>query len=118
MDSDDPRHVIHRTERIVWAVGWRQAEEHALTQLAGTSGLACARLDPRSGAIQLVTYDAKHLGHVRWGKTAGPGGGWIAVRKDSGSLIGRFSTAQAAAEGLARACGIQMPEQADDGPRC
>jgi hypothetical protein len=111
MDSDDPLDVIHRAERIVWVAGWRQAEERALTQLARTSGLGWARLDPRSEVIQLVTYDGEHLGHVRRDNTARPRGAWVAVRKDSGSTIGRFPTAQAGAEGLARACGIQMSEQ-------
>ncbi len=37
----------------------------ALTCLASTRGLRWAPLDPRSGVIQLVTYDGEHLGHVR-----------------------------------------------------
>jgi hypothetical protein len=103
--------ALSHAERIVWVTGWRQAEERALSQLAGTSGLACARLDPRSEVIQLVTYDGEHLGHVRRDGTGGPEGAWVAVRKDSGSPIGRFGSALTGAEGIARACGIQMPEQ-------
>jgi hypothetical protein len=63
--EDDALEVIRQAERIVRAAGWHLQEQSVLSELAGTRGLACARLEPRSDAIQLVTYDGEHLGHVR-----------------------------------------------------
>lgn len=83
-----------------------------LRQLAGTRGLAFARLEPRSEVIQLVAYDGEHLGHVRRDDPPGKEAAWVAVRKDQACPVGRYRSALAAAEGLARACGIQMSEQA------
>ena len=54
MSDDDMLQVISEAERIVWAAGWRLQEQLALERLAGTRGLACARLELRSSAIQLV----------------------------------------------------------------
>ena len=71
--DDDAAEVIHQAERIVWAAGWHLQEQSVLRQLAGTRGLACGRLEPRSDAIQLVTYDGEHLGHVRRDGSRGPG---------------------------------------------
>jgi hypothetical protein len=71
MDYDDALEVIRQAERIVWAAGWHLQEDAVLLLLAGTRGLARARLELGSEAIQLVTYDGEHLGHVR---REGPGG--------------------------------------------
>ena len=49
MSDDDMLQVIREAERIVWAAGWHLQEQLALERLAGTRGLACARLEPRSG---------------------------------------------------------------------
>lgn len=65
MSDNDALEVIHRAERIIWTASWRLREEHVVAQLAGTRGLACGRLEPRSDVIQLVTYDGEHLGHIR-----------------------------------------------------
>jgi len=75
-----------------------------LRQLAGTRGLACARLESRSDAIQLVTYDGEHLGHVRREGSSGLGERWVAVLNQA-RRVGTFGSADAAAAALARACG-------------
>jgi hypothetical protein len=105
MDNDDGVEVIRQAERIVWAAGWHLQEQEALRQLAGTRGLACARLEPRSDVIQLVTYDGEHLGHVRREGPAGPDERWVAVLKQQARHVGTYGSAAAAASALARACG-------------
>jgi len=86
----------------VMALWW---EELALEQLAARPGLARAPLVPGSEAIQLVTYDGEHLGHVRREAPSGSGGCWVAVAVVQARLCGRYASADAAARGLARACG-------------
>jgi len=105
MDNDDGLEVIRQAERIVWAAGWHLQEQEALRQLAGTRGLACARLEPRSDVIQLVTYDGEHLGHVRREGPAGPDERWVAVLKQQARQVGTYGSAAAAAAALAQACG-------------
>jgi len=103
--SMDPLEAVREAERIVWAAGWHFQEEAVLRQLAGTKGLARARLEARSDVIQLVAYDGEHLGHVR--RESGPGQAkqWVAVLKDRPRRVGVYPTADAAAEALAAACG-------------
>jgi hypothetical protein len=103
--DDDACEVIHQAERIVWSAGWRLQEDRALRQLADTRGLACARLEPRSDVIQLVTYDGEHLGHVRREGLHGRDERWVAVRKDQARQVGSYDSAEAAAVALAHACG-------------
>jgi hypothetical protein len=105
MGDDDALEVIGQAERVVRAAGWHLQEQSALQQLAGTRGLACARLEPRSCVIQLVTYDGEHLGHVRRDGPAGPDEQWVAVLKDQSRQVGTYSSAGAAAAALAQACG-------------
>ena len=106
MNGDDNAvEVIHQAERIVWAAGWHLQEQSVLQRLARTRGLACARLEPRSDAIQLVTYDGEHLGHVRRDGPRGPEQRWVAVLKDQAQQIGIYGSAAAAAMALAQACG-------------
>lgn len=105
MDDDDGAEVIRRAERIVWAAGWHLQEDSVLDQMASTHGLWCARLEPRSDAIQLVTYDGEHLGHVRREGPAGPDERWIAVLRQDARQIGAYESAGAGAAALARACG-------------
>jgi hypothetical protein len=105
MDDDDALEVIRQAERIVWAAGWHLQEQDVLRQLAGTRGLACARLEPRSEVIQLVTYDGEHLGHVRREGPAGPDERWVAVLKQQARQVGTYGSAAAAAAALAQACG-------------
>jgi hypothetical protein len=97
--------VIRAAERIVWAAGWHLQERSVLEELADTRGLARARLEPRSDAIQLVTYDGEHLGHIRREGLAGPGERWVAVLKQQARQVGTYGSADAAAVALARACG-------------
>lgn len=87
---------------MVLALQW---EELALEQLAVKPGLARAPLVPGSEAIQLVTYDGQHLGHVRRDALSGSGGCWMAVALKQARSCGRYTSAEAAARGLARACG-------------
>ena len=105
MDNDDGLEVIRQAERIVWAAGWHLQEQEALRQLAGTRGLACARLEPRSDVIQLVAYDGEHLGHVRREGPAGPDERWVAVLKQQAQQVGTYGSAAAAAAALAQASG-------------
>ena len=104
MDSDDLQ-VIHQAERIVYAASWHVQEETVLLQLATTCGLACARLEPRSDVIQLVTYDGEHLGHIRRETHSRAGDQWVAVLKDTQRLAGSYDSPLAAAESLAQASG-------------
>jgi hypothetical protein len=96
--------VIRHAERVVWAAGWHLQEQSVLERLAGSRGLARARLEPRSEVIQLVTYDGEHLGHIRREQT-GPHDRWVAVQKNQARRIGTYPTADTAAAALARACG-------------
>lgn len=113
MDDDDALEAIRQAQRIVWAAGWRMQEEDVLRELAGTQGLACARLEPRSDAIQLVAYDGEHLGHVRREGPYGPGERWVAVVKQTAQQIGIYDNARAAAAALAQACG-KRPRKGSD----
>ncbi len=111
MVDDDALEVIRQAERIVWAASWHLQEQTVLEQLAGTRGLARARLELRSDAIQLVAYDGEHLGHVRRDSLGGPGERWVAVPKRGAQQIGAYGSAADAAAALAQACG-KMPKQA------
>jgi hypothetical protein len=113
MHDDDALDAIYQAQRIVWVAGWRLQEQAVLGQLAGTCGLARARLDPRSDVIQLVTYEGEHLGHVRWENPHEPQESWVAVLKDGARQVGSYSTALAAAEALAHACGKEIGKTAD-----
>jgi hypothetical protein len=104
-DALDALDVIWQAERIVWAAGWHLQERDVLEQLAGTQGLARARLEPRSDVIQLVTYDGEHLGHVRREGLAGPDERWVAVLRRDARQVGTYGSAEAASAALARACG-------------
>lgn len=97
--------MIRQAERVVWAAGWHLQEQSALVKLAGTRGLACARLDPRSDVIQLVTYDGEHLGHVRREGPAGPEEHWVAVLRRRALQVGTCASPGAAAAALGLACG-------------
>lgn len=111
MDYDDALEVIRQAERIVWAAGWHLQEQDVLRQLADTRGLARGRLEPRSEAIQLVTYDGEHLGHVRREGPSGSDERWVAVLKQQAWQVGTFGSADAAAAALAHACG-KTPKKA------
>jgi hypothetical protein len=104
MGNDDGAEVIRQAERIVLAAGWHLQEHNVLRQLAGTRGLARARLEPRSEVIQLVAYDGEHLGHVRRERN-GPEDRWVAVQKDQARRVGTYLSADAAAAALAQASG-------------
>jgi hypothetical protein len=108
MSDDDALHVIREAERIVRAAGWDLQEQVVLERLAGTRGLACARLESRSEVIQLVAYDGEHLGHVRRDGPDGPGERWVAVLKDEARQVGTYGSPYAAAEALAQACGKRI----------
>jgi hypothetical protein len=103
--DDNALEVVRRAERIVWAAGWRLQEQSVLEKLADSQGLACARLEPRSDVIQLVTYDGEHLGHVRREGPYGPEEHWVAVLRRDGRQVGTFASAVTAAAALAQACG-------------
>jgi hypothetical protein len=105
MVDDDIYAAVREAKRIVWAAGWHFQEQSVLRQLAGTRGLACARLEPCSDVIQLVTYDGEHLGHVRREGPSGPDGHWVAVLKHQARQVGTYGGAGAAAAALAEACG-------------
>jgi hypothetical protein len=104
VSDDDMLQVIREAERIVRAAGWHLQEQAVLERLAGIRGLACAR----SAAIQLVTYDGEHLGHIRRDSPAGPGERWVAVLKDGARQIGAYGSPVAAAAALAHACGKRI----------
>ena len=108
MSDDDMLQVIREAERIVWAAGWHLQEQVVLERMAGIRGLACARLEPRSASIQLVTYDGEHLGHIRRDGPAGAEERWVAVLKDQGRQVGAYGSPVAAAEALAQACGKRI----------
>ena len=112
MGDDDVLEVIEQAERVVQAASWRLQEEIALGQLAGRRGLALARLEPRSDAIQLVAYDDEHLGHVRREGSRGPDERWVAVLKAQARQVGSYGSAAAAAAAaaLALACGKMTGE--------
>ena len=103
--DDDALEVIRQAERIVWRASWHLQEDRVLEQLANTPGLACAWLEPRSDAIQLVTYDGEHLGHVRRDGPPGSRERWVAVLRHDARQVGAYGSAAAAAAALARACG-------------
>ncbi|MGH3198544.1 MAG: hypothetical protein ACRDOH_00125 [Streptosporangiaceae bacterium] len=105
MSDDDAVEVIRQAERIVWAAGWHLREQDVLRQLAATRGLACARLEPRSDVIQLVTYDGEHIGHVRREGLRGPDERWVAVLRHDARQVGTYGSAGAAAAALAQASG-------------
>ncbi len=107
--DEDAIAVILRAERIIYRAGWRLLEEVALESLARTRGLCRAPLEPRSGVIQLVTYDGQHIGHVRYDHAAAPGREWVAVPQPRARPVGYYRSAQEAAEALARACGKLGP---------
>ena len=110
MADDDALEVIRQAERIVWAASWHLQEQTALEHLAGTCGLARARLEPRSEVIQLITYDGEHLGHVRREGPPGPAERWVAVQKQDARQIGTYPSAADAAAALAEACGKTIGE--------
>jgi len=99
--------AVHDAERIIWVAGWRLAEQRALAGLAGTRGLACGRLEPRSEVIQLVTYDGEHLGHIRR-ESAAPAERWVMVPRERSEAAGHYASAFAAARALAAVCGKEI----------
>jgi hypothetical protein len=105
MNGDDADEVVREAERAVYHTQWRIWEELALEQLAATEGLGRAPLVPGSEVIQLVTWDGEHIGHVRRDTTQPGGGCWVAVALGQPRLCGRYDSAEAAALGVARACG-------------
>jgi len=105
MGDEEIYAAVREAERIVWAAGWHIQEQTVLQQLAGTRGLACARLEPRSDVIQLVSYDGEHLGHVRRQGPSGPDEQWVAVLRHQARQVGTYGSAGAAAAALAQACG-------------
>ena len=105
MNGDDALEVTRQAERTVYHAQWRIWEELTLEQLACTRGLAHAPLVPGSDAIQLVTYDGEHLGHVRREGPAGPDERWVAVMKQQARQVGTYGSAAAAAAAVAQACG-------------
>jgi hypothetical protein len=106
MNGDDAVEAVRAAERTAYHTQWRIWEELALEQLARSRGLARLPLVPGSEVIQLVSCDGVHLGHVRR-----DGEYWVAVTVRAARPCGRYGSAEAAARGLARACGK------DDGPR-
>jgi len=102
MNGDDAVEAV----RTAYHTQWRIWEELALEQLARSQGLARLPLVPGSEVIQLVSCDGVHLGHVRR-----DGEYWVAVTVRAARPCGRYGSAEAAARGLARACGK------DDRPR-
>jgi hypothetical protein len=105
MNGDDTDEVVLEAERTVYHAQWRIWEELALEHLACTRGLARAPLVPVSEVIQLVTWDGKHLGHVRRDGHSPPGECWVAVPVRRAQPCGRYPSAEAAARALARECG-------------
>ena len=105
MNGDDAIEVVREAERNLYHAQWRIWEELALGQLARTRCLARAPLLPGSEAIQLVTFDGEHIGHVRRDITQPAGECWVAVLKRQARPCGRYGSAQAAAAALAQACG-------------
>ncbi len=75
-----------------------------LRQRPGTRGLACARLEPRPGAIQLITHDGEHLGRVRPEGSSGPDERRVAVLKQQARQVGTNASA-AASLGVGQAYG-------------
>jgi len=108
--DDDAAAVIRQAERIIYQASWHVLEEVALACLAGTRGLRWAPLEPRSDAIQLVTHDGEHLGHLRRDSGSTTPGTWVAVRRLTGRAIGCYPAAQDAAQALAVACGKEIPQ--------
>ncbi len=105
MNGDDAVEVVREAERTVYHTQWRVWEELALEQLAWTAGLARAPLLPGSEAIQLVTWNGEHIGHVRRDGPPGPDRCWVAVAVKQARPCGQYDSAEAAARELARACG-------------
>jgi hypothetical protein len=103
--DDDTVEVVREAERTVYHTQWRVWEELALEQLAWTAGLARAPLLPGSEAIQLVTWNGEHIGHVRRDGPPGPDRCWVAVAVKQARPCGQYDSAEAAARELARACG-------------
>jgi hypothetical protein len=105
VDSNAAAEAVREAERTVYRAQWRVWEELALDHLARTVGLARATRIPGSDVIQLVSYDGKHLGHVRRDSVREPGRRWVAVRKDQAQQVGVYVSAAEAAAALARTCG-------------
>jgi len=105
MNGDDAIEVVREAERNLYHAQWRIWEELALGQLARTRCLARAPLVPGSDVIQLVSYDGEHLGHVRRDGQCPSGECWVAVAVSEARPCGHYDSAEAAARGLARACG-------------
>lgn len=103
--DDDAAELVREAERTVYHTQWRIWEELALEQLAWTAGLGRAPLVPASEVIQLVTWNGEHIGHVRRDTAQPAGECWLAVAVKQGMPCGRYASAEAAALGLARACG-------------
>jgi hypothetical protein len=103
--NDDAAEAVRDAERTVYHAQWRIWEELALEHLACTRGLARAPLVPGSEVIQLVTYDGKHLGHVRLEVHSPSVECWVAVAVRQTRLCWRYASAEAAARALARECG-------------
>jgi hypothetical protein len=108
MDTDAIA-VVLQAERIIYRASWQLLEETALKPLLRTPGLQRAPLEPRSDAIQLVTYDGEHIGHIRRDRSAAADQTWVAVPQPAGRAAGAYSSAQEAAVALAMACGKLGP---------
>lgn len=105
MNGDDADEVVREAGRAVYHSRWRIWEELALEQRAAPAGLGRAPLVPGSEVIQLGTWDAEHIGHVRRDTAQPAGECWVAVASRQARPSGRHDSAEVAARGVGRACG-------------
>lgn len=121
--TDPATEVVREAERTIYRAKWRVMEEGALRLLAGTHGLAYLPVFPGHEVVQVVTYNGRHVGHIRRESAPGPydrwvatpEARWVAIPKRGGLPIRVFGNAYAAAEALVparrRRVGTYRPER-------
>lgn len=108
MIDDDAADAVREAERIIYRAKWRVMEEGALRLLAGTRGIAYLPVFPGHEVVQVVTYNGRHVGHIRRESARGlydrwiaaPEERWVAIPKGGGLPIGPFGNPYTAAEAL------------------
>lgn len=97
---DDEQSLLQEAQALLCRAKFQILQEEALATLAGSHGLALARLWPGSQAIQVATFDGAYLGRVRRAHSPAGDCQWLALARAARKSSGPYPTDRAAAQSL------------------